>query len=114
MIFGSGIYKGYRYPNELVLYDVKEKNINNTITLDFIMLDVRYIKKIDSIVISEGTDMIRNNIYVYDSNFNRVQSIQKAHYRDINGFAFYGKDEKDLLMSYSQDGAVNIYSFIWI
>ena len=29
--------------------------------------------------------MLRSNIYVYESNFNRVQFIQKAHYRDING-----------------------------
>ena len=113
VIFGSGIYKGYRTPNELVLYDVKEKNINKKIKLDFIMLDVRYIKKIDLIVISGGTDILRNDIYVYDSNLNKVQFIRKAHYRDINGFAFYEKDGKeDLLMSYSQDGAVSIYSFI--
>ena len=113
VIFGSGIYKGYRTPNELVLYDVKVKNINKKIKLDFIMLDVRYIKKIDLIVISGGTDILRNDIYVYDSNLNKVQFIRKAHYRDINGFAFYEKDGKeDLLMSYSQDGAVSIYSFI--
>ena len=113
VIFGSGIYEGYKTPNELVLYDVKEKKINNTIKLDFIMLDVRYIKKIDSIVISGGTDILRNDIYVYDSNLNKVQFFRKAHYRDINGFAFYEKDEKeDLLMSYSQDGAINIYSLI--
>jgi len=113
VIFGSGIYKGYQTPNELVLYDVKEKKINKKIKLDFIMLDIRYIKKIDSIVISGGTDIIRNDIYVYDSNLNKVQFIRKAHYRDINGFAFYEKDEKeDLLMSYSQDGAINIYSLI--
>ena len=113
VIFGSGIYKGYRTPNELVIYDVKEKNINKKIKLDFIMLDVRYIKKIDLIVISGGTDILRNDIYVYDSNLNKAQFIRKAHYRDINGFAFYEKDGKeDLLMSYSQDGAVSIYSFI--
>ena len=113
LIFGCGIYEDYRTPNELVLYDVKEKNINKNIKLDFIMLDVRYIKKIDLIVISGGTDMLRSDIYIYDSNFNMVQIIQKAHYRNINGFAFYEKDEKEnLLMSYSEDGAVNIYSII--
>jgi len=97
----------------LVLYDVKEKNINKNIKLDFILLDVRYIIKFDSIIISGGTDMLRTDIYVYDSNFKRVQIIQIAHYRNINGFAFYEKDEKEnLLMSYSEDGAVNIYSLI--
>ena len=112
-IFGSGIYKGYRTPNKLVLYDVKEKHISKNIKLDFIILDVRYIKKIDLIVISGGTDILRNDIYVYDSNLNKVQFIRKAHCGDINGFAFYEKDEKeDLLMSYSLDGSVNFYSLI--
>ena len=93
----------------MILYDVCEKNINKNIKLDFILLDVRYIKKKNAILINGGTDMLRSNICIYDSNFNRVQIIQKVHLYILINF-FYEKE--DLLMSYSQDGNVNIYSFI--
>lgn len=53
------------------------------------------------------------NIYVLNYNFEQIFNLNNIHYRNILGIKLYQKKEKEyLILTYSEDGAVNVLSLI--
>ena len=53
------------------------------------------------------------NIYALNYNFEQIFDLNNIHYRNILGIKLYQKKEKEyLILTYSEDGAVNVLSLI--
>lgn len=119
ILFLNGGYEGNEcYFTSLSIYNIKEKKItkNKNFDIYFNVGEVnateliKYYKKKDVIILCGGKNSVYNNIYIYDRDFNLIQTLQKAHYGNILGLTFYERGTNDLILSYSEDGDINFYS----
>ena len=104
--------------NDLSVFNIKEKKIIKNKEFDFYFYNegvnftdlIKYYKKKDIIILCGGKNKVYNSIYVYDRNFNLIQTLDKIHYKNILGLAIYERGINDLILSYSADGEVYFYS----
>ena len=119
ILFLNGGYEGNEcYFTALIIYNIKEKKItkNKKFDIYFNIGEVnatdliKYYSKKDVIILCGGKNRVYNNIYIYDRDFNLIQTLEKVHYGNILGLTFYERGTNDLILSYSEDGEINFYS----
>ena len=106
---------GYKY---LTVYNIKEKKIIKNMKFDFFFNVeeantpdlIKYYQKKDVIIICGGNNNVFNNVYIYDRDFNLIQTLEKIHYRNIVGLTIYERSTNDLILSYTKDGEISFYS----
>ena len=104
--------------NDLSVYNIKEKKIIKNKEFDFYFYQeggnytdlIKYYKKKDVVILCGGKNKVYNSIYIYDRNFNLIQTLDKIHYKNILGLAIYERVINDLILSYSEDGEIYFYS----
>lgn len=104
--------------NDLSVYNIKEKKVIQKKEFDFYFYEegkkftdlIKYYKKKDVIILCGGKNRVYNSIYIYDRNFNLIQTLDKIHYKNILGLAIYERGVNDLILSYSADGEIYFYS----
>jgi hypothetical protein len=77
--------------NDLSVYNIKEKKIIKNKEFDFYFYNegenftdlIKYYKKKDVIILCGGKNKVYNSIYIYDRDFNLIQTLQKIHYGNI-------------------------------
>ena len=119
ILFLNGGYEGNEcYFTALSVYNIKEKKITKKKEFDlYFNLGeakandlIKYYKKKDVIILCGGKKGVYNSIYIYDRDFNLIQTLQKVHYGNILSIIIYERDTNDLIISYSEDGDINFYS----
>ena len=119
ILFLNGGFEGNEYYfTDLSVYNIQEKKITKKKKLDFYFYVaianatdlIKYYNKKDVIILCGGKNNVYNRIYIYDRDFNLVQTLEKAHYGNILGLTIYERTTNDLILSYSEDGEINFYS----
>ena len=110
------------YPsNEIIKYNIKNKKIELKKKFDFFYNHIDFIQKKGILLISgckPNSNLylydLYNQIYVYNSNLEKLQIIELSSSKKITGFTFYQKDEKELLFYFlfnHCEGNIEILSF---
>ena len=104
---------------DLEIFDISQKKFVNNIKLKFKQNSIEVIPKKELILISgfdyNGYGVACNeycDIHIFDYNFKEKQVLTQVHYRSIVGMKYYEKNENgELVLSYSEDGSINILLF---
>ena len=101
----------YNCDSYLNIYDISKKNIVGNKTFEFTINSIEIIPKKEIILIS-GYNGEYSDIHIFDYNFKEIQTLKKTNFGSIVGMKFYEKNEnEDLILSFSEDGTINILSF---
>ena len=119
VLFLSGGFEGNEcYFTALSVYNIKEKKISKNKEFDiyFNIAEakandlIKFYKKKDAIILCGGKNGVYNSIYIYDRDFNLIQTLEKVHYGNILGLVIYEREINDLILTYTEDGEINFYS----
>ena len=119
VLFLSGGFEGNEcYFTALSVYNIKEKKISKNKEFDIYFnigevnatYLIKYYSKKDVIILCGGKNRVYNSIYIYDRDFNLIQTLEKVHYGNILGLVIYEREINDLILTYTEDGEINFYS----
>ena len=110
------IFTKYSYIYEcdafLDIYNISEKKNVERKYFEYALNYIEVIHKKEIVLISGYNDAEYSDIHLFDYNLKEIQLLKKTNFGGIVGIKLYEKNEnEDLVLSFSEDGSINILSF---